>query len=93
MGSLALKEVLNEYQGKILPQNHPLSIHVRKVARKIITASDLGYVKGDDEPSFGMHDNPFSAPSHSSMSPQKEWNVIVVNDKTFVNAFASPGVV
>ncbi|KAG8948331.1 hypothetical protein FRC04_009827 [Tulasnella sp. 424] len=45
-GHAADEEVLKEYAGKILPPNHPLVRQVTNVASRIITAANLGEVKG-----------------------------------------------
>lgn len=38
-------------EGKILPENHPLTRHVRKVVTRILTASNLGTLKAPNQAS------------------------------------------
>lgn len=47
----------NELQGSILPPNHPLSRHVRRVVSRVLHASNLGILRGEAQPSpspFGV---------------------------------------
>lgn len=93
-------ETLQQFRDKILPPDHPISVHVRRVASKIITSNNLGVVKGGsstrsvtsptstDMWNPDVYDSGFS---ESAVASQKEWNVIVINDSNFINAFASPG--
>ncbi|KAG9003876.1 hypothetical protein FRB90_011094 [Tulasnella sp. 427] len=45
-GQEADREILQQLAGKILPPSHPLAIQVTKIASRIITAANLGEVKG-----------------------------------------------
>ncbi|KAF7345324.1 Peptidase-M48 domain-containing protein [Mycena sanguinolenta] len=101
----ALQETLEQYRGRILPFDHPLSRQVRRITRRIITASNLGYIAGEsddpDAPSIdtwgaGMEglDLPGAEiPRPPTMHRDKKWVVLVVDDMNFVNAFAAPGLV
>jgi hypothetical protein len=95
-----------ELQNSILPPNHPLTRHVRRVASRILHASNLGILRGEAQPSlspFGMissfegdawnPDADFGAATDPgpSYGPNKEWDVIVVNNSKMINAMASPG--
>ncbi|KAJ7667152.1 peptidase family M48-domain-containing protein [Mycena rosella] len=92
---IVLEETLQEFRGKILPSNHPLTQNVRRVTRRIITASNLGHLEGDPkrEPLVDFWGAGAEIPRPTSVHPEKEWVVLVINDKNFVNAFAAPGLV
>jgi len=100
------QSLLQELQGSILPQNHPLDRHVRRVVSRVLHASNLGILRGEAQPSlspFGMRsdfegdswnpDADFGAAKDPgpSYGPRKEWDVIVVHDPKMINAMASPG--
>ncbi|KAJ7255792.1 peptidase family M48-domain-containing protein [Mycena haematopus] len=96
----ALQETLDQFRGRILPLEHPLTQQVRRITRRIITASNLGYIAGDlHDPvvdTWGVMTEDFSGadiPHPPTMHPDKEWVVLVVDDMNFVNAFAAPGLV
>ncbi|KAI9569522.1 peptidase family M48-domain-containing protein [Boletus coccyginus] len=96
--------LLSEFEGKILPANHPITRHVHRVVSNLLDASDLGILRSSNPPkspadddSF-WHDDPFvAARSHDHhTSPDrsgKEWNLLVINDPTMVNALASFGTI
>ncbi|KAF7318822.1 Peptidase-M48 domain-containing protein [Mycena chlorophos] len=94
-----LQETLREYEGRLLPAQHPLTLQVKRIVRRILTASDLGYIRGEEPKatydSWGaaafIDDE--AVPRPSTVSREKEWTVLVVNDPKFVNAFAAPGLV
>ncbi|KAJ2918909.1 hypothetical protein MD484_g1505, partial [Candolleomyces efflorescens] len=78
-----------------------MSHHVRRVVSRILTASNLGVLHGeqpahatlfggsfDDFSEFGASAHPTEA-----YGPRKEWDVIVVNEGKMVNAMAIPGTV
>ncbi|KAF8181942.1 peptidase family M48-domain-containing protein [Mycena galopus ATCC 62051] len=98
----ALRETLEQFRGKILPLHHPLTQEVRRITRRIITASNLGHLEGDLSEQETPIVDPWNAlmdvpgadiPRPSTMHPDKEWVVLVVDDRNFVNAFAAPGLV
>jgi hypothetical protein len=94
--------LLSEFEGKILPAHHPITHHVHRVVSDLLEASDLGALRSsnprkspaeddsfwDDDPSAAArpHD-----PHTSPDSGGKEWDLLVVNDPTIVNALASFG--
>ncbi|KAJ7604304.1 peptidase M48 family protein [Mycena polygramma] len=99
---MALEQTLEQFRGKILPLQHPLTQEVRRIARRIITASNLGHLEGDLSDPEHTNVRPWSTlsgsssaeiPRPSTMHPEKEWVVLVINDMKFVNAFAAPGLV
>jgi predicted Zn-dependent protease len=98
----ALQETLLQFRGKILPLHHPITQQVRRITRRILTASNLGYLEGDLSDTDNSIADPWSAsmdvaeaeiPRPPTMHPDKEWVVLVVDDRNFVNAFAAPGLV
>ncbi|KAH7914883.1 peptidase family M48-domain-containing protein [Hygrophoropsis aurantiaca] len=104
LAETAYMELLSEFQGKILPANHPITRHVRRVVTGILESNDLGSLRSS-EPSLlqrvrqavSSSDDPFSTPdfsmeeTHTPESGGKEWNLIVVNDPKVVNAMATFG--
>jgi metalloendopeptidase OMA1, mitochondrial len=84
---MLVKNVMQEYEGRILPQDHPLTKHVKRVARRIITSNDLGRLTGETK----IHVPDSWDPLRNVAKRDREWTVLVVNDKNFVNAFAGPG--
>lgn len=104
VGQLTLNQTLNEYGPKILPPDHPVTLHVKRVVSAILDASQLGVVKGYTQSQLQKHldfvndewKNPdtLAKPPHSAIaSPNREWEVVVVNDLNIVNAAATPGTV
>ncbi|KAF8205278.1 peptidase family M48-domain-containing protein [Mycena galopus ATCC 62051] len=98
----ALQETVEKFQGRILPFHHPLTQEVRRITRRLITASNLGRLAGDlSYPEMPLMD-PWRAlagipeaeiPRPPTLNQDKEWVVLVVDDLHFVNAFAAPGLV
>ena len=87
---------------KILDDHHPLSRHVRRVVQRILSSNDLGTVKGMR--SGLMKTNAFGGgggdawdlaaerrSSSMSIGPEKDWDVIVVDNPKVINAMAAPG--
>lgn len=100
---MAYDELLAEFRGKILPSNHPVTRHVQRVVTSILESSDLGHLRSS-EPSrssaqaadYFWTEDPFTIgrPSGESSTPEsggKEWNLLVVNDPSIVNAMATFG--
>jgi metalloendopeptidase OMA1, mitochondrial len=42
------QELIEEFRGKILPPNHPLTRQIRKIVERILAANDLGHLKGSE---------------------------------------------
>ncbi|CAA7264597.1 unnamed protein product [Cyclocybe aegerita] len=109
IGDMIRSGLLAELKPATLPANHPLSRHVRRVVSRILHASNLGRIKGEGQSiptlsPFGLAqdgehswnpDASFGAPASAGnvYGPQKEWEVVVVNDRKMVNAMAAPGLV
>lgn len=88
--------LLSEFEGKILPAHHPITLHVHRVVSDLLGASDLGTLHSTnprkpptEEDGFWSED-PREPPS-SPTGGVKEWNLLVVNDPKIVNALASFG--
>ncbi|KAI0822120.1 peptidase family M48-domain-containing protein [Trametes gibbosa] len=96
LADAAHQELLQEFKGKILPPNHPLSRHIRRVVERILEANGLGTLKAPEV--AGTQVRP-SADVWSAVDPDlippevggKEWHLFVVNDDSVVNAMASFG--
>ncbi|KAF8885540.1 peptidase family M48-domain-containing protein [Gymnopilus junonius] len=109
VGELARKQLREELAPNTLPPNHPLSRHVRRVVSRILHASNLGVLRGEEQRThlspFGMGwdsegnvwnpDVEFGAARDPKpvYGPTKEWDVIVVNDSKVINAMANPGII
>jgi len=99
MAKVSHNELLEEFRGKILPPNHPLTQAVRDVVTRILEASDLGSLKA--EPTFIQQtetsiEDLWHADVQNSEGPVpgsggKEWRLLVVDDPSVVNAVASFG--
>ena len=42
------QQLLQEFKGKVLPPNHPLTRHIRRVTTRILEASNLGTLEAPD---------------------------------------------
>ncbi|TFK87113.1 hypothetical protein K466DRAFT_646059 [Polyporus arcularius HHB13444] len=90
------QQLLQEFKGKVLPPNHPLTRHVRRVTTRILEASNLGTLdapdvqrpKGTDE-FWSFTGNPDELPPE--VGGAKKWDLFVVNDDRVVNAMAAYG--
>ncbi|KAG1774566.1 peptidase family M48-domain-containing protein [Suillus placidus] len=103
LAQAAYDELLAEFRGKVLPSNHPVTRHVQRVVSRILESSDLGHLRSS-EPRRSLvealddfwSEDPFTTgrPSGESSTPEsggKEWNLLVVNDPSIVNAMATFG--
>lgn len=68
---------IQEYGKKVLPQNHPATLLVKRIAGAIMAKNDLGHIV---EPSQG----------YKRLAPD-EWEVYVIHDDKVPNAFVIPG--
>ncbi|KAJ4473138.1 peptidase M48 family protein [Lentinula aciculospora] len=107
VGKMTLQQTIAEYKGRILPADHPVTMHVKRVVQTVLDASHLGVVKGYSRPQQQFFGDDFSAddvwssssvPSTKSPPPaiasaNKEWSVLVVHEPKIVNAAATPGTV
>ncbi|KAI0721774.1 peptidase family M48-domain-containing protein [Fomitopsis betulina] len=95
----AHNSLVAQYGDRVLPPNHPISRHVRRVVERILEASHLGTL-APPEPTHGrtLTLDPDSAvwPAEQSIDLPptvggKQWNLMVVNDDRMVNAAATFG--
>ena len=99
------ESLLSEYEGKILPPDHIVTRHVRRIVTSILDSSNLGTLSGgsavlnrpdvtrsSDAPNdvFDPDANQISAKNEDVTRP-REWNLLVVNDDKIANAMASYG--
>ncbi|KZV86956.1 hypothetical protein EXIGLDRAFT_752543 [Exidia glandulosa HHB12029] len=104
MGAEMLEAIIQKHGRQMLPQNHPTTLQVKAVVRRIIQSSGLGHIKGEAivATDRNMNDGLFHSderlnvdvrtPSdkHSSESKQKEWTVHVIHEDV-PNAFTTFG--
>lgn len=101
LAEVSRDELLREYKGKILPPNHPITRHVRRVLTRLLDGSDLGTLRdaapprSHRQPSEDDVWNPDSDLGRTEdVAPGvggRQWELIVVNDDKVVNAAASYG--
>ena len=99
MAKLSHEQLLEEFRGKILPPNHPLTQVIREIVTRILEASNLGSLKA--EPTFIQqtgasiedlwHADVQKMDEPVPGSGGREWRLMVVNDPKVVNAMASFG--
>ncbi|KAH8105371.1 peptidase family M48-domain-containing protein [Cristinia sonorae] len=99
------QQLLHEFKGKILPADHPLTRHVRRVVTRLLDANDLGTLRSSGLPRRLQHQhqsdpdglwNPDAEEvgRTEDVAPGvggREWELLVVNDDKVVNAMASYG--
>ena len=77
LAKTAHSELLSEFQGKILPPNHPLTKHIRRVVATILEANDLGKLQDHDEVGHapqGLLSRVFSSHPNETVSPNDTGN-------------------
>ena len=95
LAEAAHQQMLQEFKGKVLPPDHPLTRHIRRVVTRILEANNLGTLEAPDvhtrhRPATDI----WAAGDVDRISPEaggKEWHLFVVNDDKVVNAMASFG--
>lgn len=101
MAEYARQALLEEYQDQLLPPNHPLTVHIRRVAERIIEANNLGTLKTPhpnvvmsrpvDDAWFGTGPLEHRTEElHPGVGGQ-EWELMVVDDDSVMNAMAAYG--
>ncbi|KAK1229021.1 metalloendopeptidase [Marasmius sp. AFHP31] len=100
LGDVTREQIYQQYKGQILPPDHPLSNHVRRVVSQILSASNLGVVKSHHPVAHSPMDDVWNpdatddfSRSDATLGGQREWEVVIVNDKKMVNAAALPGTI
>ncbi|KAI0919900.1 hypothetical protein AcW1_002967 [Taiwanofungus camphoratus] len=99
LAKAAHDDLMAEFKGKLLPPNHPITRHVRRVVTQILESSDLGTLSPPEPgfvalPSAGDDLWMPQTPRSEDFPPGtggKQWNLMVVNDDRVVNAMASYG--
>ena len=85
----AYREAEQEFEGRLLPPDHVLSLHVHRVVDNILRINDLGKLSTSRE---AHHAEPaVSTRSEDSAPKETLWNLFVVNDDRMVNARAEYG--
>ncbi|KAH9931736.1 hypothetical protein B0H21DRAFT_781031 [Amylocystis lapponica] len=98
LAKIAYEETLQEFKGRTLPENHPLTRHVRRVVNRILESNNLGVLRGSEPgliPPASVTDDLWAP----QLPPEdvlpgaggREWNLLVVNDDKVVNAAATFG--
>lgn len=99
MAKVSHEQLLQDFRGKILPPDHPLTRAVRDVVARILDASNLGSLKA--EPTFIQQiGTPIEDLWHADVQNReepvpggggREWRLMIVDDPKVVNAMASFG--
>ena len=96
-------QLLRSFDGKILPEHHPITKRVRHVVERLLEASDLGKIgrSGKWREERTVWGNAIYAEDFGTGEAQKrekvpgnggkEWNLLVVDDLETVNAMADFG--
>ncbi|KAK7696428.1 hypothetical protein QCA50_001085 [Cerrena zonata] len=93
-------ELISEFEGRILPPNHPVTRHVRRVVTRILEANNLGTLKSSAPRSQSVQVQQEIWGTDVELGRQepvapgaggREWELMVVNDDKMVNAGASYG--
>ncbi|KAL1942267.1 hypothetical protein VTO73DRAFT_6331 [Trametes versicolor] len=91
------QQLMQQFKGKVLPPNHPVTRHIRRVVERILEANNLGKLKpSGEQPRVLPSVDVWSAIGADDLPPDvggnlKEWHLFVVNDDKMVNAMASFG--
>ncbi|TFY57182.1 hypothetical protein EVG20_g8641 [Dentipellis fragilis] len=105
LAEASYEQCMNEFGRRVLPPYHPATVHVRRVAARILEANNLGTLRsaGPRPPksletilSGTPDDGETWDPDRASRggvpgTGQREWNLLVVGDNKVVNAMATPG--
>ncbi|KAF5378075.1 hypothetical protein D9615_007517 [Tricholomella constricta] len=76
-GKMAREQTLEEYAHLTLPPHHPLSRHVRRVVSRILSASNLGHIRGDNNNSSSQYVVPpplLPVPYHGESGIEIPWD-------------------
>lgn len=86
--------MLKEFRGKVLPPDHPITRHVRRVTQRLLEGSNLGTLDAPDIHRAKGAEDVWSFTERDGLPPEvggKEWHLFVVADDSNVNAMASYG--
>ena len=92
------RALLEDFHGKLLPPNHPLTLHVAGVVSKILRSNNLGTLKTPHPGKVlgNLVEDEFWTDSGRTdgLTPEtggKQWELLVVDDDKVVNAAAAYG--
>ncbi|KAI0641727.1 peptidase family M48-domain-containing protein [Trametes meyenii] len=95
LAEVSHEQLLQEFKGKVLPPNHPLTKHIRRVVTRILDANNLGTLEAPEMNARALSGKDiWSGGEPDRIPPEvggKEWHLFVVNDDSTVNAMASFG--
>ncbi|KAI0665490.1 peptidase family M48-domain-containing protein [Trametes maxima] len=95
LAEVSHEQLLQEFKGKVLPPNHPLTKHIRRVVTRILDANNLGTLEAPEVNARALPaKDVWSVGEPDRIPPEvggKEWHLFVVNDDSTVNAMASFG--
>ncbi|KII90433.1 hypothetical protein PLICRDRAFT_38973 [Plicaturopsis crispa FD-325 SS-3] len=85
-------QLIEEYKGHILPPNHAVTRHVKRVVSRLLAANNLGHFASDEfADGWGV-----PVDRGDGVTPEsggREWHLLVVNDPKTPNAMASGGTI
>ncbi|KAH0580173.1 hypothetical protein H2248_001697 [Termitomyces sp. 'cryptogamus'] len=104
IGEMLRDAILKEHEKQILPPNHIISRHVRRIVAQILSASSLGHIRrgsahdlalsnGSSQPWDANELWDPDAQNQNTFEAQREWEVVVVHDPKVINAMAVPGLI
>lgn len=95
------REMLEQYKGKILPPNHPLTKTVKEIATRLLEANNLGTLGTPNARTvMAQHEEDlwYSDATHGARTEDvvpeaggTQWELMVVDDDKVVNAQAAFG--
>ena len=87
--------MLEEFKGKVLPPNHPITSHIRRVTQSLLEANELGTLDAPDVRRPTGSEDVWSWGQQDQLPPEvggpKQWHLFVVADDRVVNAMAAYG--
>ncbi|KAA1470753.1 hypothetical protein DENSPDRAFT_929073 [Dentipellis sp. KUC8613] len=107
LAEASYEQCMNEFGRRVLPAYHPATVHVRRIAARILEANNLGTLRSagprppksvesilGGAPDDGETWDPDRASRGGAPGTgQREWNLLVVGDNKVVNAMATPGTI
>ncbi|KAI0086825.1 hypothetical protein BDY19DRAFT_332141 [Irpex rosettiformis] len=95
----ARRDAQQEFEGKLLPPDHVLSVHIHRVANQILQANGIGKLAPlvESQPQSGSPTLAIEPVAlydlYDETSNQSLWKIFVVNDDHMVNARAEYGTI
>ncbi|EJD00582.1 uncharacterized protein FOMMEDRAFT_169974 [Fomitiporia mediterranea MF3/22] len=89
LGEDAYSSLVSQYKDDILPDDHPLTLHVCRIVNTILEANDLGTVMSAN----GNSTHPSSSQSINGRGSYKDrqWRLAVISNNHIANSTASTG--